>query len=429
MTGTAGDMLVPQPPPPGGRVFGAVIEAVGFEPLRASLGFAAASAVMQALAERVSAALAGCAIGRIGRATVEVAFALAADMGPAAVLAAVRGELEKPIAAAGIELRLSIAIGVAPSWGLAIDGEVLDRAASGLAAARPATGMIGVAATGGSDAALGDLALIQALHAAIAGDTLSLHYQPKLHCRDDRVTSIEALLRWTHPRYGTMPIDRVIEVAERVGVIDALTRWVVGRALADQAALAAAGHRPRIFVNLSGKLLGDRAFIADLLAGIPADASIGFEITETAVIDDPDEAIANVDAIAAAGHKVAIDDYGSGLSSLAYLKRLTAHELKIDRLFISNLVNDHRDPLLVRSSIDLAHALEMEVTAEGVDDPMTLSLLRVMGCDTVQGFLIAPALPLRGLIAFLDAGDRLLGLGRGLHRLPEAGRLSIVNGA
>ena len=103
--------------------------------------------------------------------------------------------------------------------------------------------------------------------------------------------------------------------------------------------------------------------------------------------------MANLAAFTAAGIKIAIDDYGSGLSSLAYLKQLPAQELKIDRLFIKELVESHRDPLLVRSSIDLAHALEMEVTAEGVDNPMTLALLRIMGCDLIQGYLVAPALP------------------------------------
>ena len=129
---------------------------------------------------------------------------------------------------------------------------------------------------------------------------------------------------------------------------------------------------------------------------------IGFEITETAVIGDPDAALANLRDFTQAGIRIAIDDYGSGLSSLAYLKQLPAHELKIDRLFVSGLTDSHRDPLLVRSSIDLAHALEMEVTAEGVDDAMSLSLLRVMGCDLLQGYFISPPLPLDGLTSFLD---------------------------
>jgi EAL domain-containing protein (putative c-di-GMP-specific phosphodiesterase class I) len=119
------------------------------------------------------------------------------------------------------------------------------------------------------------------------------------------------------------------------------------------------------------------------------------------VTDDPTTAIAHLNRIADAGVKIAIDDYGSGLSSLAYLKQLPAHELKIDRMFVSGLTESHRDPLLVRSSIDLAHAMEMQVTAEGVDDPISLALLKVMGCDLVQGYLISRPLPLDGLISYL----------------------------
>jgi EAL domain-containing protein (putative c-di-GMP-specific phosphodiesterase class I) len=156
-------------------------------------------------------------------------------------------------------------------------------------------------------------------------------------------------------------------------------------------------------VNISGQLLADREFAQGALALVRESAGqIGFEITETAVIKDPDAALANLREFSAAGIRIAIDDYGSGLSSLAYLKQLPAHELKIDRMFISGLSDSHRDPLLVRSSIDLAHALEMEVTAEGVDDPVSLALLRIMGCDLLQGYHISPPVPLAELQLFLS---------------------------
>ena len=157
-----------------------------------------------------------------------------------------------------------------------------------------------------------------------------------------------------------------------------------------------------VFVNISGILLPEKSF-ADWALALLGDGSgkIGFEITETAVIKDPADAIANLQLLADAGIRIAIDDYGSGLSSLAYLKQLPAHELKIDRMFVSGLTESHRDPLLVRSTIDLAHALEMQVTAEGVDNPMSLALLRVMGCDLLQGHGISPPLPLGEFEAFL----------------------------
>jgi len=123
------------------------------------------------------------------------------------------------------------------------------------------------------------------------------------------------------------------------------------------------------------------------------------------MIADPEGALRSLHLFADAGIKIAIDDYGAGLSSLAYLKQLPAHELKIDRMFISSLSSSHRDPLLVRSTIDLAHALDMEVTAEGVDSPASQALLKVMGCDLMQGFLIAKPMRLGELRAYLDLND------------------------
>ncbi|HQR91065.1 MAG TPA: EAL domain-containing protein, partial [Caulobacter sp.] len=143
------------------------------------------------------------------------------------------------------------------------------------------------------------------------------------------------------------------------GLIGDLTRWVVRRALADQARLRDLGLEVEIHINLSGQMVADETFALWLLETIDRDSAgrIGLEITETAVINEPERALANLQSFAAAGLKIAIDDYGSGLSSLSYLKQLPAHELKIDKLFISQLTSSHRDPLLVRSTIDLAHAL------------------------------------------------------------------------
>ena len=181
---------------------------------------------------------------------------------------------------------------------------------------------------------------------------------------------------------------------------------MVLQAIEDQAKLANRGHDIPVYVNLSGRLVADGAFTRWLLKAMRRcrRGAIGLEITETAVIDDPGHALANLQALADAGAPIAIDDYGAGLSSLAYLKQLPATELKIDRMFVSGLTSGHRDPLLVRSTIDLAHALEMEVTAEGVEEAATLALLRTMGCDLIQGFFIARPMPLDRLEDLLTAG-------------------------
>ena len=137
----------------------------------------------------------------------------------------------------------------------------------------------------------------------------------------------------------------------------------------------------------------------------------GFEISETSVIRDPESAIRNLQIFADIGIVIAIDDYGAGLSSLAYLKQLPASELKIDKLFVTQLTSSNRDPLIVRSTIDLAHALEMEVVAEGVETPSAMALLSVMGCDMIQGFLVSRPIGIDALLPFL-AEERHLAIAR-----------------
>ena len=399
----------------------AIFKVREFEALRAELGYATASAVMQELAERLTDALPGGRIWRIGRTTLEIAFAPIHPDHLHAQLVSARAHLQRPLAVDGLEVAFGIICGAAPLDAGVPISESIDRASGALVQAEASRSFVAVCSGGDVQAStIGDFALARALKAALDAQELQLFYQPKLNCRTDAIQSVEALLRWTHADLGAMPIDRVIAAAERTGIIRSLTDWVIDRAARDAAVLAAAGYAVIVFVNLSGRLVADRVYTERLIERIAATGNaIGVEITETAVIDDPADAIANVTAMSNAGIRVAIDDYGSGLSSLAYLKQLPAHELKIDRLFIHGLIESHRDPLLVRSSIDLAHALDMEVTAEGVDNPLILSLLRVMGCDNVQGYLIARALPLAELLAFMGDAESLRGFGRALHELPK----------
>ncbi len=256
--------------------------------------------------------------------------------------------------------------------------------------------------------------VIPCLDQALATNAFHLVYQPKIDAHSNDVHSVEALIRWKHPQQGYIPPDRFIPIAEATGKIAEITRWVVGRALTDQRDLVTCGISVPVFINLSGILVGSNAFTDELLAMLASsNGQIGMEITETAVIENPDIAMANLQKIVDSGVPLAIDDYGAGLSSLSYLKKIPAGELKIDRAFISELAKSHRDPLIVRSTIDLAHALGMKVTAEGVENHATMALLRVMGCDYLQGYAISRPVPLAELIAFIidkprDAGDSML---------------------
>jgi EAL domain-containing protein (putative c-di-GMP-specific phosphodiesterase class I) len=264
-----------------------------------------------------------------------------------------------------------------------------------------------------SDAAVGEgrptasiPSLADDLSDAIERNEFFLVHQPKMRARSGEVNAVETLVRWRHPIRGLIGPNDFIALAEEKGEMRRLTEWVIRQTIVEQASLAACGHSITFNVNISARVLPDRDFAEWALATVSAASGpIGFEITETAMIADPEGALRNLHLFADAGIKVAIDDYGAGLSSLAYLKQLPAHELKIDRMFISGLSSSHRDPLLVRSTIDLAHALDMEVTAEGVDSPAALALLKVMGCDVIQGFLIAMPMALGDLRAFLDARE------------------------
>ena len=246
--------------------------------------------------------------------------------------------------------------------------------------------------------------LAEDLAGAVARGELFLVHQPKMHARSGAIAAVETLLRWHHPVRGLIGPNDFIGLAEEHGLIRQVTEWVIRQAIVEQRGLAACGHNLAFNINISAHILAERDFAewAVATAGEAAGA-IGFEITETAMIADPEGALRNLHLFADAGIKIAIDDYGAGLSSLAYLKDLPADELKIDRMFISGLSSSHRDPLLVRSTIDLAHALDMEVTAEGVDSPAALALLRVMGCDIVQGYLIAKPMAVGEVRAFLDS--------------------------
>jgi diguanylate cyclase len=193
-----------------------------------------------------------------------------------------------------------------------------------------------------------------------------------------------------------------------MGQIGVLTEWVLREAIADQRRLSAAGYPLMLSVNISARLLSDAGFARSAIEEVRgAPHKICFEITETAVIDNPKAALENIDRFAAAGIRMAIDDYGSGLSSLAYLKQLPAQELKLDKVFVQNITNSQRDALLVRSTIDLAHGLGMEVVGEGVETPAAFALLAGLQCDLAQGYLIARPSPVDELLPILGDERRM----------------------
>lgn len=234
------------------------------------------------------------------------------------------------------------------------------------------------------------LAMITELGAAITGDQLLLHFQPKLDLQSGRWTGCEALVRWSHPLLGQIPPGEFIQFAEMSDLIRSLTLWVARQAIAQLARWRAFGHEVSVAINLSTRNLLDVTFpqaLGELIAeyGVPPEA-LELEITETALMGDPERAMMVVDRLMQTGVRLAIDDFGTGYSSLAYLKRLPLTTLKLDRSFVQDMTVDQQDAIIVRSTINLAHSLGIRVVAEGVEDAATLAALRECGCDEAQGF-------------------------------------------
>jgi diguanylate cyclase (GGDEF)-like protein len=239
------------------------------------------------------------------------------------------------------------------------------------------------------------LSLMVELGAAIREDQLTLRFQPKINLLDHRITGFEALVRWNHPRLGLIYPDQFIPLVEMSDLIHSLTGWVIDKALAQLRTWLEEGMEVGVAINISTRNLLDQSFCDTLsqLVGVHKvdPRYIELELTETALISDPERAQTSLNQIAGLGVALSIDDFGTGYSSLSYLKRLPVQSLKIDRSFVSEMLQDQQDLVIVRSTINLAKNLGLNVAAEGVEDQAVFETLRGMGCDFAQGnYISAP---------------------------------------
>lgn len=252
------------------------------------------------------------------------------------------------------------------------------------------------------------LSLLGELDAAMADGQLWNAYQPKLDISSGKVVAVEALVRWTHPTRGPIGPDSFIPVIEQAGRARDLTFHVLHQALDDAMAWDRAGHPIGVAVNVSATLLADHEFIEDVGRILESHSlptsRVTFEVTESAAMDRPEQAIAALASWRALGVGISIDDYGTGQSSLGYLQKLPATELKIDKSFVQTIVTDSRNAIMVRSTVELAHQLGMKTVAEGIEDLSCLQLLGEMGCDIGQGYHIGRPMSASALAEFL-AGD------------------------
>ena len=244
-----------------------------------------------------------------------------------------------------------------------------------------------------NDTAEQDARLLEDLRKAIGTSQLFLHYQPRVHANSGRISGAEALIRWRHPEHGYIPAERIIRLGEQDGLIETLGAWVLEEACRQMRSWQDAGHDNwRISVNLSGRQLGSQKLLEDVRHALQhselAPARLILEISEGAVMRDTENAISVLRSLTGLGVGISIDDFGTGHSSLLHLKRLPATEIKIDPAFVVSLEESDEDVVIVSAIVALAHALNLQVVAEGIETPGQRAYVERLGCDHLQGYLL-----------------------------------------
>lgn len=249
------------------------------------------------------------------------------------------------------------------------------------------------------------LAMVGELRHALETNQLELYFQPQVHLDGDQATSMEALLRWFHPEHGPVPPDEFIEIAEQSGIINPLTEWVVDQALTRIVELNELGIHLHVAVNISAVNLRDAFFPNMILAMLTKhkvkSEQLVLEVTETAMMHDPELALSVLNDVSNLGVKISIDDFGTGHSSLAYIKRLPIQEIKIDRSFVISMNQSKDDYIIVNTTVNMCHDLGLNVVAEGVENETSRHQLEEMGCDYIQGFGLSRPLPFEDLLKWI----------------------------
>jgi len=326
----------------------------------------------------------------------------------AAIGAAVLATLSRALSVDGqpIDLAASIGIALAPVHGT--DPDTLFRRADAALAVAKRTGRATVLFSPELDHSSSErIALIAELRDAIAAGALTLHYQPIVRAPDRRLAGVEALARWVHPTRGNIPPDEFVQLAERTGLVRQLTEWVLVEAFRQHLAWRTGGRSIEIAVNVSVRNLADPGFVGQIEALMRehgfAECPLRLEITESAIMAHPDRALVTLSELRAIGVRFSIDDFGTGYSSLAYLNRLPADTMKIDRSFVETLLTDASSRSIVHSVIELGRALGLDVVAEGVEDEATAAALVGLGCGSLQGYGICRPAPASEIERWLNA--------------------------
>lgn len=315
--------------------------------------------------------------------------------------------LNKPFHINGLNISLSASIGIARYPDHGSDSHQLLRAAD-VAMYEAKKRSLGITVY---DPAIDEyttqrLKFANELANAVNKKQLILHYQPRINLANGEISGFEALIRWLHPEEGLLFPDRFIDLVEMSEVIHPFTQYVIELALSEKKKLHALGLTQPVAINLSARNLSDFTCLETLEAALLANElhpnEVELEITESAVMQDPEGAVELLNMFKARNIEIAIDDFGTGYSSLAYLRQLPVSALKIDRSFVMHMLANAQDSAIVRSTIALAHSLDMKVIAEGVEDEETLRLLKEMDCDEAQGFGIGRPQPFDKLVEWTE---------------------------
>ena len=374
-----------------------------FSDLRGAIGYTLTTQLIQKVAARLQQVHAG-SVARLSTSTLGVTFRAQDIMEARTYAAKLQSALAGPVRIYDNNVDVSLSIGLAADPSGNADS-MLEHASIALDQAIRRKSDIAVfdAATYKNPAS--NLSLMSEMLRSIEQGEITNHYQPKYDLRSGKLVGVEALVRWRHPERGMIPPDTFIPMAEETGRIRELTIDVLSRAIRDQGRLAERGHVLSFAVNLSGRLLHDDEIAGKILEIVkPAAGKVSLEVTETSMMENPEKALAILHQLRSADIELSIDDYGSGLSSLAYLKNIPAHELKVDKAFVMHMDEGQRDAFLVRSTVALAHSLGLKVTAEGVETATALALLRSMNCDCAQGYYMSRPIPFEDLAALLARG-------------------------
>ncbi len=379
----------------------------GFKPINDSFGHAAGDVILRGAADRLrSAAREGDTVARVGG---DEFLLLLENVGDAAACVSVAkrvlAALSKPFEVSGKQVQIACSIGIAMYPGHGERSKLVANADAAMYAAKRAGGCCHVLFEPHMDSdASEQLELQNDLRQALDRGELALHYQPKIDGLDAQICGVEALLRWNHPKHGMVSPAVFIALAERFGLIGRLGNWVINEACRQIAEWACSGVYMRVAINISAHQLREPGLAARIeealvLHGVDA-AQLLCEITESVAMDDMRATQRTFDGLARIGVFLSIDDFGSGYSSLNYLRQLPARQLKIDSSFVQDLENSEEARSVVSAVVKLAHALGLRVVAEGVETAGQRDILVAMHCDELQGFFFARPMSADSLLAW-----------------------------